>query len=266
MVDAHDQQRSVGISRRGFFAGVGAAGVAGALAACAADSEPSTGARRPAEAEVASPHKEGQLDTVTFDGPHQAGIATPHQAHAVVIAYNFAGAEANRTNMRRLMTIWTGDARAMTSGGAALADLEAELGASPANLTITVGWGPRLIDALKLTGDVPHWCRNNLHGLPAFEGDQLDPAWGEADLCLQICGDDLTTVSHAARVLTRGGQDYVRPVWSQRGFVNVRDGETPRNLLGFKDGTAIPRTEEEYDAAVWDDLGGSAMVVRRVVY
>ena len=254
-----DGRSPMTLSRRGFFAGLGAAGAASVFTAATASGTAT--ATEQDNADLAASKK-----TVDFDGPHQAGIRTAPQSYALLIAYDFKDGEENKQNMERLMRIWTKDARSMTQGEPALADLEGELSKTPDNLTITVGWGPTLIDKLKLSSKVPAWVSEHRDGLPAFKGDKLDDAWGQADLCLQICGNDLTAVNHAARVLTRGGQDYVTPVWSQRGFLDAVPGQTPRNLLGFKDGTAVPRTDDQYNEEIWDDQGGSAMVVRRIVY
>lgn len=269
----NDPSRQEGaLSRRGFFAGLGVAGVGAALASCAESAQRQEG-----------PEEQPQQDAliVDFDGPHQAGIATEPQAHALLVGYNLKNSPgagrslgpqqrtAVRRDLTRLMRIWTTDARAMTEGRGALADLEAELNEDPGGLTITVGWSPRLATAVhdpRQHPSLPRWIAKHLNGLPAFRGDKLDPAFGGTDVVLQICGHNLTTVSHAARVLTRGGRDYTRPEWTQRGFIDAKEGQTPRNLLGFKDGTAQPITPEEYEHNIWDSLGGSSMVVRRVVF
>ncbi|MGJ4049663.1 Dyp-type peroxidase [Corynebacterium macclintockiae] len=252
------------LTRRGFFAGLGMTGAASVLAACSSadDSAASAGS--------AGADSEASIRKIDFDGPHQAGIQEDSQTHALVVAFDLKrdGLPSGglKQNLTRLMRIWTGDARSMTQGKTALADLEHELTVAPQNLTITVGWGPKLIEEVGLLGDAPSWVKKNLDGLPKFKGDKLNDDFGAADVVLQICGDDLTAVSHAARVVTRGGRDYATPKWTQRGFVDSPTGETPRNLLGFKDGTAIPRKEEEYNEFIWDDQGGSAMVVRRIVF
>lgn len=252
------------LTRRGFFAGLGMTGAASVLAACSSADDSAASAGNAGADSGASIRK------IDFDGPHQAGIQEDSQTHALVVAFDLKrdGLPSGglKQNLTRLMRIWTGDARSMTQGKTALADLEHELTVAPQNLTITVGWGPKLIEEVGLLGDAPSWVKKNLDGLPKFKGDKLNDDFGAADVVLQICGDDLTAVSHAARVLTRGGRDYATPKWTQRGFVDSPTGETPRNLLGFKDGTAIPRKEEEYNEFIWDDQGGSAMVVRRIVF
>ena len=254
----------VKFTRRGFFAGLGMTGAASVLAACSTAEDSAGTAGNSGAGDGASIRK------IDFDGPHQAGIREDSQNHALLVAFNLKRDGLPRgglkKNLERLMRIWTGDARSLTQGQVALADLEHELSIAPQNLTVTAGWGPKLIKDADLIGAAPSWVKKNLNGLPKFKGDKLDPDFGGADVVLQICGDDLTAVSHAARVLTRGGRDYATPKWTQRGFVDSPTGETPRNLLGFKDGTAIPRTDEEYDESIWDDQGGSAMVVRRVVF
>ncbi|WP_288813807.1 Dyp-type peroxidase [uncultured Corynebacterium sp.] len=258
------------ISRRGFFAGAGLTGATAVIASCAKSEEPQAGSPRgdqngTSPQEVSAGRATDQT-VIAFDGPHQAGIATAPQTHALLVAYRVGGQRRDREGLGRIMKIWTNDARSLTQGHKPLADLESELAADPRNLTITVGWGPQLIVDAGLKDKTPQWVMKNRDGLPSFTGDKLDPKFSGGDLILQICGDDLTAVSHAARVLTRSVRDFAQPIWTQRGFIDSPTGETPRNLLGFKDGTAIPRSEEDYQKNIWDEQGGSAMVVRRVVY
>lgn len=251
------------VSRRGFFAGIGIAGAASVLASCMnTQDNDSTARTQPSTPTGQAAHN----SIITFDGSHQAGIRTDPQSHALLIAYRLAAGHTTLRDLQRIMRIWTGDARNLTQGHTPLADLEPELAAAPRNLTITVGWGPQMIERLGLHPAVPGWVPAHRNGLPAFLGDQLTPEFSGGDLILQICGDDLTAISHAGRVLTRGCRDYAQPQWTQRGFLNSPTGQTPRNLLGFKDGTVRPRDDADYDEHIWDHLGGSAMVVRRVVY
>lgn len=261
------------VSRRGFFAGLGLVGTAGVLAACNTDTATNNAGATGAAAGEQSPiltARSTERTVVPFDGVHQAGIQTPSQSNAFVVAFDMdrkgLDAEGLRRNLRRLMVIWTGDARSMTQGDTALADLEGELTSSPLNLTVTVGWSPKLIHDAKLDSSTPEWVKDHKEGLPSFKGDRLKDDFSHGDVVLQVCGDDLTAVSHAVRVLTRGGQDYCKPRWIQRGFIDSPEGETPRNLLGFKDGTANPANDAEFEDTIWDDEGGTSMVVRRIVY
>jgi dye decolorizing peroxidase len=261
--DAGPHTGTARFTRRRFLGGLGVLGATAAVsttAACATDDDrdPGETAGRAAAAAASA--------TVTFDGPHQAGIATPSQSHNTTVAFSLRDG-VGRREIQRLLRIWTGDARRLCSGEKVLADLEPELSVNPANLTITCGFGRGLYRRAGLADAAPEW----LTPLPGFAGDRLDDRWGERDLVLQLCGDDRTTVSHALRVLVRGGADYARPSWTQTGFLDIpvaADGShgTPRNLFGFKDGTVNPRTDGEFDAQVWNPDGGSCMIVRRIAF
>lgn len=210
--------------------------------------------------------------TVPFDGPHQAGIQTPPQAHANLVGFNLKPAVTKR-EMGFLMRLWTEDARRLCSGIAPLADLEQEVVASPANLTITCGVGANFFDRAGLSAQKPAW----LAPIPAMSKDQLDEkSWPQTDIVLQLCCDDPTTLSHATRHMIRTAADYTDYVWMQQGFLNANGtepaGSTARNLFGFKDGTVNPSSDLDYDNIVWIQdskswlAGGSAMVVRRIAF
>lgn len=246
------------VSRRGFLGGAGLIAGASALAGCSAGEN---------EPEGASISLKGQV--VEFDGRHQAGIATPHQANLNLVAFTLR-AGVDRAGVTRLMRVWTEDARALCAGETPLGSLEPEMVTSPANLTITCGFGASLFDVTQQVDLRPGW----LKPIPEFERDQLRPEWGEADLVLQICSDDPVTLSHATRHMIRSGVDYAATRWVQQGFMNAHGvneaDETPRNLFGQKDGTVNPRTDDEIQQAAWISEGpdwaidGSCMVVRRI--
>lgn len=263
------------LSRRKFISGSAVAAgtvVAGTLAATHVRqaSPASAGARMPADEEGGD---EGEFllthSTVEFDGPHQAGISTAQQANLNLLSFNLKEG-VDRKGIRRLMRLWTEDARAMCSGEPPLGSLEPEMTEFPANLTITVGFGPGVFQAAGLEEAKPEWLRP----LPEFRLDQLDEKWGQSDLVLQICSDDPTMASHAMRHMVRAGMDYVETGWLQQGFLHANgsmpDTSTPRNLFGQVDGTVNPRTNEEFAEQVWIDdgpeflRGGTSMVVRRI--
>ena len=97
---------------------------------------------------------------------------------------------------------------------------------------------------------------------------------------MQACADDPQVAVHAVRNLVRLGFGTVSVRWSQLGFGRTSSTsttqETPRNLFGFKDGTANVKAEEDgaADEHVWvgrdDDpdaawlAGGSYLVARRI--
>jgi deferrochelatase/peroxidase EfeB len=105
--------------------------------------------------------------------------------------------------------------------------------------------------------------------MPAFNGDQLVEDRTGGDLSIQACADDHQVAFHAVRQLVRLAYGVAQIRWVQSGFLpDTAIGETPRNLMGFKDGTMNPKPPF---AAVWvGDEGplwmrkGSYQVVRRI--
>jgi deferrochelatase/peroxidase EfeB len=154
------------------------------------------------------------------------------------------------------------------------------LGLPPSGLTRTVGFGPSLFrtadgrDRFGIADRRPA----ALAELPRFPGDALRPEISGGDLCVQACANDPQVAVHAIRNLARIGMGVVSVRWSQLGFGRTsstsRDQATPRNLFGFKDGTANLKAEEPDllreqlwvqpgDGAAWM-TGGSYLVTRKI--
>ena len=109
-------------------------------------------------------------------------------------------------------------------------------------------------------------------------GEHLDPNRSDGDLCVQACADDPQVAFHAVRNLARLGRGLVEIRWLQLGFgraaSTTRAQTTPRNLLGFKDGTSNLHLDDpaSLDQYVWvgDEgeqdwmRGGSYLVTRRI--
>lgn len=151
------------------------------------------------------------------------------------------------------------------------------IGLSPTGLTITFGFGPSLFDdRFGLAGKRP----SALEPLPHFPGDTLDPARSDGDLCVQACADDPQVAVHAIRNIARIGFGVTSVRWSQLGFgrtsATTTAQTTPRNLFGFKDGTANIRADENealrdnvwvqdgmYPEAPWL-TDGSFLIARRI--
>ena len=161
------------------------------------------------------------------------------------------------------------------------ADTGEAYGLPPSQLTITFGFGPTLftqdgVDRFGIADRRPA----ALIDLPHFPADKLDPARTGGDLCVQACSNDPQVAVHAVRNLARMGFGVVSVRWSQLGFGRTSSTSTtqstPRNLFGFKDGTANLKAEEPelIDEFVWvgegDDpaaewmAGGSYLVSRRI--
>ncbi|MFC9473959.1 Dyp-type peroxidase [Nocardia sp. NPDC056952] len=206
-------------------------------------------------------------EVVPFYGTHQAGIETTPPGHVAFAGFDLAPG-VGREDVIGLLRIWTDDAARLTQGVPALADTEPELAARPAGLTVTVGFGPELFTVTGLTARRPRWLRQ----LPPFPVDRLEPAYTGADLVLQVCAGEATTVAHAVRVLSKHVKSLVTVRWVQRGFRDAPRGQTMRNLMGQVDGTVniTPRTVD-FDRLVWDDgastpwlTGGTSLVLRRI--
>jgi deferrochelatase/peroxidase EfeB len=149
------------------------------------------------------------------------------------------------------------------------------LGLPAADLTITVGFGPSLFDdRFGLAAKRPA----ALAPIPALPGDTLDPDRSGGDLGVQACADDPQVAFHAIRNFARLARGVAVLRWSQLGFGRTSSTstaqDTPRNLLGFKDGTNNIKAEntDEMDRFVWVGAegdqpwmrGGSYLVARRI--
>jgi deferrochelatase/peroxidase EfeB len=191
---------------------------------------------------------------VPFFGRHQAGIATPAQDRLHFAALDIEDG-VRASDLRDLLRTWSRSAQRMTAGQPvgdanheALAppqDTGEALGLTPAHLTVTFGLGPALFDErFGLAARRPEPLRT----LPALPGDELDPARSGGDLCIQACADDPQVAFHAVRNLARIGRGAVTVRWSQLGFGRTastsRTQATPRNLMGFKDGTRNLKAED----------------------
>ncbi|MFI7541717.1 iron uptake transporter deferrochelatase/peroxidase subunit [Actinoplanes sp. NPDC049599] len=262
------------------LAGVGVAGVAGAAA---------IGGALVKEAFADETHPvEG---AVAFTGEHQAGIVTPAQDRLHFVAFDVI--TKDRERLIGLLKDWTAAAARMTAGqdageiGAVGGIPEAPpddtgeaLGLPPSGLTITVGFGPTLFrdatgkDRFGIAAQRPA----ALADLPHFPGDRLDEAISGGDLCVQACANDPQVAVHAIRNLARIGMGVVSVRWSQLGFGRTSSTSTaqatPRNLFGFKDGTANLKLEETEllrdhlwvqpgDGPEWM-TGGSYLVSRKI--
>lgn len=267
---------------------VGAA-AAGAAATAAVEQARSAGASGGSAADRTYP----------FTGAHQAGVVTPAQDRLYLAAFDVT--TTDRDALVDLLRRWTVMAARMTQGLPAgqfdpaagpydappddtgeAADLPA------AGLTITVGFGRSLFvgapgaeaDRFGLAGRLPA----GLITLPHFAGDDLDPARSDGDLVVQACADDPQVAVHAVRNLSRAAFGTARIRWTQLGYGRTSSTstaqKTPRNLFGFKDGTANLKAEEPaaVDEHVWVPAsaateggadaawltGGTYLVARRI--
>lgn len=243
-VEGSDAQ---GVSRRGLFGLVGAGAAGLAVGAAGGMAGGVAIGRASATGGDAAAHP--------FFGAHQAGISTPVQEHLHFAAFDMM-ARTTRDDLVSLLQEWSYAASRMTQGldvsasGAVGGSPEAPpddtgeaMGLPASSLTVTFGFGPTLFehadgDRFGIAAQRPP----ELERLPAFLGDDLDPDQSGGDLCIQVCADDPQVAVHAIRNLSRIAFGRARIRWSQLGFGRTSKTTaaqaTPRNLFGFKDGTA----------------------------
>lgn len=267
-----------GFSRRGLL---GAAGVAagaltvGGVGGFAAGTRSVAGTSAP--------------ETYDFFGEHQSGILTPQQDHMHFAAFDVTTEDKDR--LIALLQRWTAAATDLmagrelgtgTAGAAPLAapDDSGEALDLPASaLTITFGFGPGLFGNVRaprfgLASKRPE----ALIDLPHFPGDVLEDRFTGGDICIQACANDPQVAVHAVRNLARIAAGDASLRWSQLGFgrtaSTTRQQHTPRNLMGFKDGTRNLKAEDadlverwlwsrSDDGQSWMD-GGTFLVSRRI--
>jgi deferrochelatase/peroxidase EfeB len=215
---------------------------------------------------------------VPFHGTHQAGLLTPAQRSSVTIAFDVtATSKADRADALRALT---DRARLLTSAAAPENDGisgppadSGVLGPTPAasGMTIMVGVGASLFDGrFGLAASRPR----HLTAMRTFPNDNLDRAQCDGDLLVQIGADAQDATLYALRDLARHTRGALTPRWRMDGFHSPpRPDGTPRNLMGFKDGTANPAVADPAVAAkvLWAGAGepawaagGSYAVVRLI--
>ncbi|SER74808.1 deferrochelatase/peroxidase EfeB [Propionibacterium cyclohexanicum] len=267
-----------GVSRRRLLITASASAAAGALAGIGGTA---AALRRTTQAGEAA-----HSDTVDlaasvpfYDQAHPAGIQTPPQRYAVFMTFDLSKT-ATANDLRVLLARWTAAIGQLVAGkpigtvdpsrpDAVGADSGEAEGLAPASLTVTVGLGPGVFtDRFGLREKRPALLRQ----LPALPGEHLDPALTGGDLSLQACADDPQVAYHAVRNLARMVTTTAQTRWVAMGFGRASAGkgqQTPRNLMGFRDGTRNVSTPEQFDEHVWLTdagamTGGSYQVVRKI--
>jgi deferrochelatase/peroxidase EfeB len=266
------------VSRRAFL------GTAGALAATTSIASLAAAGDTPAAAARSAASRGSDL--VPFEGVHQAGIATPVQDRLLFASFDVV--TDDRDDLVQLLEDWTAASRRMTVGrmigtendnpDAPPDDTGEAEGLGPSLLTLTFGFGASLFDRPGDPFRIAERKPAALAPMPLFARDEIRPEISEGDIAIQACANDPTVAFHAIRDLARIGRGVVALRWSQQGFgrTSVTDAQqaTPRNLMGFKDGTnnIVVEDTKALTEHVWvgskDDpawmRGGSYLVTRRI--
>lgn len=207
-----------------------------------------------------------------FYGEHQAGIITPAQKHIYFLVLDLDTHDIAK--VKSIFQNWTAYSNNLTQGKNVKPysknafippnDTGEADSLSPQNLTLTFGVSPSFFSKLGIEKLKPA----ELKDLPHFPRDQLQAEYTGGDICIQACANDPQVAFHAVRNLVRVARGEVKMRWSQMGFNSFIDERTPRNLFGFKDGTANADTLKEQENTIWVQdgwlKGGSYLAVRRI--
>lgn len=267
------------MSRRRFLAGGGAALAAGAAELTGVGSALGT-AQALAAARLPTGGRAGEVEP--FYGTHQGGVVTRVQDQTYLASFDLVA--ERRSEVIELLRHWTDMSARLCAGETAaplgnphevVTDTGEAIGLSPGRLTLTFGFSPTLFsregeDRYGLAAKRPP----ALVELPTFQGDEINAEESGGDITVQACSEDPQVAFHAIRQLARGADGVAKLRWAQAGFqtASMIKG-TPRNLLGFKDGTANPsiRDAGQMNDYIWVGAegpswmrGGSYMVFRRV--
>lgn len=260
------------VGRRTFLRGaVAGAGVTAATAGAGAGIASMT---------AGSGSGDAQAQSLPFHGEHQPGILRRPAAQSIVASFDVLA--EGRAELSEMFRAITDRARFLTAGGdPGTAGITAPppdsgvLGPTvPADgLTVTVGVGASLFDErYGLAARKPE----KLTAMRTFPDDALDDAQCHGDLSLILSAGDTDTVVHALRDITRATRGGMQPRWKINGFTSPpRPDGAPRNLMGFKDGTANPDVTDaaEMNRLVWVPpgtgepawtAGGSYQVIRLI--
>lgn len=213
-------------------------------------------------------------EEISFYGEHQAGITTPMQKNIYFVVLDLHSTD--KEEVIQMFKDWTDYSSKLVDGelvkkdGSNVllppSDTGETVGLNPYRLTLTFGVSADFLKKMGLEKKRPKEFRD----LPPFPKEQLQEKYTGGDIVIQACADDEQVAFHAVRNLVRKARNTITMKWSQSGFAAIGDRmSTPRNLFGFKDGTANVTTEKDFDQVIWTESedwmnGGTYLAVRRI--
>lgn len=202
-----------------------------------------------------------KIDAVDFYGKHQAGIITSQQTYGYLASFDIE--VSSRKKVIDLFQTWTRFADLTSQGGHLQnddndmlppADTGEALGLGAAKLTFTIGYGPTFFekdgkDRFGIKHKRPHYLKQ----IPHMAHDSLKEEYCDGDICVQVCADDQQVAFHGIRNFIRLASGIATIRWLEEGFLRAPKEVTPRNLFGFKDGTANQdhATKSGFQKVVW---------------
>lgn len=262
------------IDRRTFLKGAGVGAGAGIIATVGVGAAVNAANAAPKESDSAN------LPAVPFYGVHQPGVLEPPQAAGVFAVFNVtAKTKAELVDAFKKITTLS----AYMAAGEKLPTIQPKLPPVDNNLlgpepvadgvTMTWGVGASLFDGrFGLSGMKPV----GLTTMPVFPNDNLEPGWTNGDVYLQICAGQPDAAIRALRIIMRQCRGQLQLKYRIDGFMSQpRPAGAPRNLMGFKDGTANPPVGSDPELAnqlIWTGEetgqtwtnGGTFAVFRRI--
>jgi deferrochelatase/peroxidase EfeB len=225
--------------------------------------------------------KDNLSSIIPFYGEHQAGIVTPQQTYLYLASFNLVTNDKN--NVIQLYKKWTTLSEFMSEGKVKNTyendwlppkDTGEAVDLPPSRLTMTFGFGPSFFrkDGIDRFG-VLHKAPKHLKDIPPMPRDDLQDPFIGGDICVQVCADDQQVAFHAIRNFIKVAVGTAELKWMQSGFISAPDGKTPRNLFGFKDGTAnaSPKDKDAHNKIIWANKGepswmqgGTYMACRKI--
>ncbi len=270
-----DSQKTFNVSRRSLLVGAATVPLGAAVAHAAG-----------AGAATMSTDESDDLINLDHSYPFygkggQAGISTPPQRYVNYMTFNLT--TSRKEDLQVLLARWSAAIAQMMKGepvglvdpgrpNAVALDTGEALSLGAASLTVTVGLGPEVFgEKFGLADKKPPLMR----ALKQLPSDAFKPEFTGGDLSVQACADDPQVAYHAVRILARIGKStgFASTRWTVMGFGRASAGknqQTPRNLLGFRDGTRNITEKDQFDDFVWIKDGpewqrnGSYQVVRKI--
>lgn len=236
--------------------------VVGVLSAC----DKNTSYNKTSQATTQNPSpSEHSVQGYDCYGVHQAGVTTPHQPFGIFSAFDVS--VKNKDELKKMFGIISQRIEFLTKGGQ-LHDPDPKLPPSssgilgqtvPADgLTITIGVGESLFDQrFGLADKKP----KHLSQMKDFPNDKLQSDWCDGDFSVQICAFSPETCQNALRDLIKQLSAYATIKWSIDGFLpKSPQDQAPRNLFGFRDGSANPDVSDEKTAnqVLWTGIAENA--------
>ncbi|MGV8886288.1 MAG: Dyp-type peroxidase [Microbacteriaceae bacterium] len=196
----------------------------------------------------ADPTESVDVARVDARGPYQAGIrrpASPQRFGMLLVLDTNAPPSWLPAVGARILSLVSGADEDLLPDGAA-------------DLTVSVGLGPRLVPA--------GWPGST--ALPDFNGDDaIPPSARGGDVLLAAYASDPTVLAGVlddVASLVPGAT----PRWRQFVFRGKGSGTKARNPLGFMDGIIVPSTDDEFSEGVWIAdgplAGATILVIRRL--